>query len=210
MIGLLRNSFNFDRSFSQKYKMSPRTEKQFERIRSEKVKLITETALRLFAMHGYEATSVSMIAGEAGISKGLMYNYFKSKEDLLWLVTIGGLHQFLDLLKVEDEQNIKRAEIISFIDGNIKALKENPEYFSLYFSLILQPKVMELFKEDMMPHFEQLFVKIAKYYTQKGEKNPYLKARYLMAVFDGIGIHYISDTENFPLDDIRDILVEQL
>jgi len=51
--------------------MSPRTEKQFERIRSEKVKLITETALRLFAMHGYEATSVSMIAREAGISKGV-------------------------------------------------------------------------------------------------------------------------------------------
>ncbi len=189
--------------------MSPRTEKQFADIRNEKMALITETALKLFAMHGYESTSVSMIAKEAGISKGLMYNYFKSKEDLLKLIIGEGLKRILDILEVEDEKKIKREEIIAFIDINIEALKNNPEYFRLYFSLVLQPKVFELMKADFMPLFEKLFTIIANYFSQKGEKNPYVKAQYLMAVFDGIGIHYISDIENFPLDEVRDILVTQ-
>ena len=189
--------------------MSPRTEKQFENIRKKKVKLISETALRLFATNGYEQTSVSMIAREADISKGLMYNYFSSKGDLLKEILGQGLQRFLDLLRIEDEQRIKREEVIKFIDGNIQALKENPEYFKLYFSLVLQPKVFLMMKDDLMPLFEKLFMVITNYFAQKGVKEPYIRARYLMAVFDGIGIHYITDTENFPLDEVRDILVSQ-
>lgn len=35
---------------------------------------ILVTALRLFAVYGYEAVSVSQIAGELGITKGALYN----------------------------------------------------------------------------------------------------------------------------------------
>jgi len=37
------------------------------------------TVLQLFANNGYESTSISKIALTAGISKGLMYNYFRAK-----------------------------------------------------------------------------------------------------------------------------------
>ncbi|HRW21852.1 MAG TPA: helix-turn-helix domain-containing protein, partial [Bacteroidales bacterium] len=63
--------------------MSPRTPEQFEEIRLSKHKLILDTAMKLFASSGYHNTSISKIAKEAGISKGLIYNYFDSKEDLL-------------------------------------------------------------------------------------------------------------------------------
>ena len=63
--------------------MSPRTEEQFEEIRESKKNLIQEVALELFATRGYHSTSISMIAKEADISKGLLYNYFESKEELL-------------------------------------------------------------------------------------------------------------------------------
>ena len=189
--------------------MSPRTVKQFESIRSEKIKLITETALRLFAQHGYESTSVSMIAKEAGISKGLMYNYFESKNALLKLVMEEGTKGFLEVLNIQNEKVISRDEIIAFIDHNIEALKDNPEYYRLYFSLTMQPKVFALMKDDFMPLFEKLFMIITAYFSQKGEKNPYVKSRYLLAVFDGIGAHYLLDVENFPLDEVREILVAQ-
>jgi len=39
--------------------------------------------MRCFAAKGYYATSIQEIAEEAGIAKGLVYFYFKSKEDLL-------------------------------------------------------------------------------------------------------------------------------
>jgi len=188
--------------------MSPRTDKQFKTIRNEKIELISKTALRLFSEHGFESTSVSMIAKEAGISKGLMYNYFESKEALLKLIIGEGLKGFLGILKVEDKRVIKREEIITFIDINIQALKENPEYFRLYFTLILQPKVFELMREDFMPLFEKLFVAITTYFTQKGEKNPFAKARFLIAIVDGIGAHYLLDMEGFPLEETRKMITE--
>lgn len=43
---------------------------------------ILTTALRLFARDGYEAVSVSMIAGELGITKGALYKHYKNKQDI--------------------------------------------------------------------------------------------------------------------------------
>lgn len=40
------------------------------------------TALRLFAKDGYEAVSVSTIAGELGITKGALYKHYKNKRDI--------------------------------------------------------------------------------------------------------------------------------
>ena len=40
-------------------------------------------ALRLFANDGYEAVSVSAIAGELGITKGALYKHYKNKRDIL-------------------------------------------------------------------------------------------------------------------------------
>lgn len=43
---------------------------------------ILRTALELFAKDGYEAVSVSMIAGKLGITKGALYKHFKNKRDI--------------------------------------------------------------------------------------------------------------------------------
>ena len=43
---------------------------------------ILVAALRLFAVNGYEAVSVSQIAGELGITKGALYRHYKNKRDI--------------------------------------------------------------------------------------------------------------------------------
>jgi len=44
---------------------------------------LLDVAQRLFARNGYDATSVSHIIAELGVSKGAFYHYFDSKEDLV-------------------------------------------------------------------------------------------------------------------------------
>ena len=43
---------------------------------------ILNTSLKLFACDGYEAVSVSMIAGKLGITKGALYKHYKNKRDI--------------------------------------------------------------------------------------------------------------------------------
>ncbi|MEV6266845.1 helix-turn-helix domain-containing protein [Kribbella sp. NPDC051936] len=54
--------------------------------RPSKRQLIIETAERLFAEHGYDATSTARIAAEAGIPSGLVFYHFATKLDLLLAV----------------------------------------------------------------------------------------------------------------------------
>ena len=47
---------------------------------------ITRAAVELFAAQGYANTSVQQIVEAAGVTKGAMYHYFESKDDLLFSV----------------------------------------------------------------------------------------------------------------------------
>ena len=44
---------------------------------------LLDAAAKLFEAQGYYSTTVEQISEEAGVSKGLVYNYFSSKEELL-------------------------------------------------------------------------------------------------------------------------------
>jgi len=57
-------------------------EPRFRRRKEERPQEITEAALAAFAEKGYAATRVDEVAKRAGVSKGLLYLYFKTKEDL--------------------------------------------------------------------------------------------------------------------------------
>jgi TetR/AcrR family fatty acid metabolism transcriptional regulator len=49
----------------------------------EKRRLILEAAVRVFARDGYHTSRVADIASEAGIAHGLLYHYFRSKDEVL-------------------------------------------------------------------------------------------------------------------------------
>ena len=44
---------------------------------------ILEAALDLFAVNGYEATSISQLADAVGIRKASLYSHFANKQDIL-------------------------------------------------------------------------------------------------------------------------------
>lgn len=54
-----------------------------ERKKARTRRLIAETAARLFAEHGYEHVAVSDVAREAEVAEQTVYNYFRTKEQLV-------------------------------------------------------------------------------------------------------------------------------
>ena len=49
----------------------------------DKRRQILDAAIRVFARQGFHSTRVSDIADEAGVAYGLVYHYFKSKDEVL-------------------------------------------------------------------------------------------------------------------------------
>ena len=55
---------------------------RYQRRKEERPQEITEAAFQAFSEKGYAATRVEEVAQRAGVSKGLLYLYFKTKEEL--------------------------------------------------------------------------------------------------------------------------------
>ena len=174
--------------------MSPRTKEQYDSIRESRKNLIMDTALELFANNGYHATSISIIAQKAGISKGLLYNYFKSKEKLLIEILSSGLREFTDELDLDKDGVITDEEFVHFIDLMFKTLKAKRDYWRLYFSVILQPAVLVLIKDQYRSILETTLNMMEAYFRKKGNKNPRMQALIFGSLLDGIGINYIMDS----------------
>ncbi|EGG35415.1 TetR/AcrR family transcriptional regulator [Paenibacillus sp. HGF5] len=62
--------------------MAPLNEEQLHQIRDERKEQIMRAAIKVFSKRGIFGTKMSMIAAEAGVSHGLLYHYFKSKDEL--------------------------------------------------------------------------------------------------------------------------------
>jgi AcrR family transcriptional regulator len=73
--------------------VSPRTAVAFQHIRDTRRDAILAAARRVFARNGQAATRTSDIAVEARISQGLMYHYFKTKEDLFTEIVEAALRE---------------------------------------------------------------------------------------------------------------------
>ena len=55
-------------------------------INMDKLEQICKTALEMFVVDGYNKTPLSKIASAVGLTKAGLYHYFKSKEELLFLI----------------------------------------------------------------------------------------------------------------------------
>jgi AcrR family transcriptional regulator len=63
------------------------TDRRIDRRRTNMRDRIKEASTKLFFQHGFEATSVRMIADACGITPGALYNHFTTKEELLfWII----------------------------------------------------------------------------------------------------------------------------
>lgn len=71
--------------------MAPLNEDQLHQIRDERKEQIIAAAVKVFARRGISGTKMSMIAAEAGISHGLLYHYFDSKDELFTMLVHGAM-----------------------------------------------------------------------------------------------------------------------
>ncbi len=99
------------------------------RPRRDKRALILEAAIHVFARTGYHDARVSEIAREAGIAYGLVYHYFKNKEEMLNTIFEERWSGFLDAVEgIADSATSAEDKLMSIAALVLNAHRLRPEW----------------------------------------------------------------------------------
>jgi TetR/AcrR family fatty acid metabolism transcriptional regulator len=94
----------------------------------DKRRLILDAAVRVFARKGYHASRVGDIAEEAGVAHGLLYHYFRSKEELLETIFRETWRDLLDAVRVvEETDETARERLAGVAKILLRAWRRDPD-----------------------------------------------------------------------------------
>jgi len=186
-------------------------------MRDDRRKQILSTALKLFAVRGLGATKITDIARDSGISQGLLYHYFRSKEEIFVelvrhaLEGMNAAARTLEGLPLRPTEKIRKA-----ISELLRGISEN-EDFARYFLLVAQANFSEAIpeeakviiqKESHVPH--QVMSRIMREGQQDGsikKHNADELALVFWVLMKGFALHKAARGSQFELPDTR-ILVD--
>lgn len=164
---------------------------------------LLDSATKLFEIQGYFATTVEQITAEAGVSKGLVYNYFKSKEELLVALIEDATGKMAATSKILTRDQPLEDTLSAFIDDFFRLLKTEHRFLKLQLSLLLAPELSEWVDEPKRQRAELLVALVEDWFRQANVKQPENKARLFIAMLDGIALHYLFIYEPYPLTSMK-------
>jgi AcrR family transcriptional regulator len=140
----------------------------------EKTVLILDAAVKVFADKGYYGARVSDIAQEAGIAYGLVYHYFKNKEDLLISIFRHRWGQFdRAVRKIMEEKDDPREMIHSIVTFLFRSYKNNPKMIEV---MILDvAKSTRFFNGENIKQFTDIFTLISEIVLRGQEQGIFKK-----------------------------------
>ena len=188
--------------------MSPRSTIENEKIRTESIRKILDAAFRLMAKNGYESTSISQIANEAGVSKGLMYNYFHSKEDLLKALinqTMRDGEKIMEGVFSDDP-----AETLENVfKWYFNELRNNLGEWKFISEIMLRADKYSFVKDLVTIKLEEYTKLFSALLLELEFENPTEEAYVIGGLFDGIGFQCLVVGNEYPIDQMEEYLISK-
>lgn len=162
----------------------------FERIDNERKNLILEKGIEEFSSKGYEKANINLIAKNAGISIGLMYKYFATKEDLF----ITCLKHGMDILEkalydilVSDDKLLVKAE--KLIRTTCAHSKQHSNYIKMYNEICAEKgsqHTITILVEEIESKRSLIYIKAIGEALAKGDVRSDLDPRYFAYFLDNL------------------------
>ncbi|MAT39948.1 MAG: hypothetical protein CL946_10135 [Ectothiorhodospiraceae bacterium] len=172
-------------------KMSPRTKHQIEQIRQESRRKILDAAFLLFGENGYHHTTMAQIARKAAVSKGLTYNYFDGKEDLVKAVVVDAFEKLDEHVTPSNLEQSPGEMLEEITRDSIRTGFEDATYWRLTFSLVLQPDVTGIILPILHEKQAEYLEILGSLFGAVGVADPKLHAQLFIAHLDGISLHHL-------------------
>jgi AcrR family transcriptional regulator len=189
--------------------MSPRTARQFEEIRETSRQKILDAAFELFAKHGYNNTSIAQVAKKASVAKGLIYNYFDKKEDLMYHIVVDGMKEAEGVVHKILKAEAGKPRLRLMLDIAFDSMSKQPEYQKLMAQIALQLDQFPALKDIVKAKYQGMMPLLAQALQDANFPEPEKEARFLGAVLDGIGLQYLVMQEAMDLETHKNDLIEK-
>ncbi|WP_201003452.1 TetR/AcrR family transcriptional regulator [Paenibacillus glycanilyticus] len=194
----------------------PKQKEQFDEMRLHTIQKIKNAGLKLFSKKGLAATNIKEIAKDAGISLGLIYHYFKSKEELYLSLANEAMDKSQLALEGIIIQSVSaKDKISSFIDSYLHGVQKEDGIY--YFIIISQPYLTGNEEEDLKLNDRKMqSIKRLESIVQEGQRtgecvlgDPFQLAVTFIAATQGIASFKLMFGDSFVLPE-KDLLLRML
>lgn len=154
---------------------------------------VTRAAVELFSAQGYANTSVQQIVERAGVTKGAMYHYFESKDDLLFaiyerMLSLQKSHLDDIIARGGPVDDVLRAVCIDVVETSIEFLPEGTVFFRSQ-HMLTRPRQQDVIRRRREYHDE--FAALLERGQAEGLYRTDIPRAVLIANFFS-DIHYLS------------------
>jgi TetR/AcrR family transcriptional regulator len=175
----------------------------------EKRRTILARSMELFAAHGYDRASMNKIADAIGVSKALLYHYYRDKEELLFDVIRFQLNQLLDVVEIADRPGLApEARLNALIGALLEAYRgadaqHNVQISSMRFLSPLRQQELKGMERELVALFSDAVGGVAPHLRG----SPMLKA-VTMSLFGMVNWHYLwfRSTGSITRQDYADLV----
>ena len=190
----------------------PRTPEENERIRQLSKEKIRAAAMELFINQGYYATSISNVAKKAGISKGLLYNYYKGKEELLSELVDARINEVVEVMEGASSLEEPSEQLQYIVESAIRNIHQNPEVHRFFLHLQTQPEADEeliKYSKLIIGEYARLFEIQCEIFERLGVKEPRKRSLYFSSVLQGIMLMISTYPQNFPIEELKKQIISE-
>jgi AcrR family transcriptional regulator len=171
-----------------------------EQFRSQSIR---EAAMRVVSRKGYDHVTVQDIADEAGVAKGTVYLYFKSREDVLEKTMSISFEEFHVLIRKAIARGTTfRERVEQVVQAQLDFFEQQQEFFRLYLAMAEPLGERRLRKHaSYRIHIAQL-VSMCEAAVEKGEVRDHSPERIAIAlasVIRDIGLQRMTEKNKRPI-----------
>ncbi|WP_456290192.1 TetR/AcrR family transcriptional regulator [Paenibacillus sp. AK002] len=109
----------------------PRTKEQYEEMRNATRQKIQSAGMRLFVQKGFGSTNVQDIADAAGISIGLLYRHYKTKDSLFNELVEFALNGLTQIIQTFEDADSPKKLMTQFVDEIYHDMQDGEELANL-------------------------------------------------------------------------------
>ncbi|MDQ0061466.1 TetR/AcrR family transcriptional regulator [Paenibacillus harenae] len=181
----------------------PRTPEDNERIRNAAKVKIRAAAIEVFIAKGFHGSSIEDVAKKAGISKGLLYNYFKGKSDLLAELIQTRVEEITQVMEEAARLTSPKERLLYIARHAILNVEEQPRAYRFYLHLQTHPEEDSIISTYTRPLKDEMIRQSrvqVEIFRKLNSPNPEMDSVHFSTALHGIMLMYSMYPNGTPLE----------